>query len=91
VSIQKPKTVASSEPGNFLSLRSAIEWTMQGVGAFFVVLLARRNWKLHRTDIQGAWRVGAARFVLAGIAWAGMVHPLTNAAFFEDAVAAAED
>jgi len=91
VSIHKPKTGTASEPGNFLSLRSAIEWTMQGVGAFFVVLLARRNWKLHRTDIQGAWRVAVARFVLAGIAWAGIVHPLTSAAFFEDAVAAAGD
>ena len=35
--------------------------------------------------------MAVARFVLAGIAWAGMVHPLTNAAFFEDAVAAAGD
>jgi serine/threonine-protein kinase len=50
-----------------------------------------RNWKLHRTDIQGAWRVAVARFLLAGIAWAGMVHPVTSDAFLEHAVAAAGD
>ena len=63
----------------------------EGLGAFFVVLLALRNWKLHRTDMQGAWRVAVARFLLAGIAWAGMVHPVTSDAFLEHAVAAAGD
>jgi serine/threonine-protein kinase len=91
VSIHRPKTGTASEPATLGGLRSAIEWTMEGVGAFFVVLLARRNWKLQRTDIQGAWRVAVARFVLAGIAWAGIVHPLTRATFVGNAVAAAGD
>jgi len=91
VSIHRPKTGSASKPANLGSLRSAVELTMDCVGAFFVVLLARRNWKLQRTDIQGAWRVAVARFLLAGIAWAGMVHPLTSAAFVRNAVAAAGD
>jgi len=46
------------------------------VGALFVLLLARRNWKLERADRQGALRVAAARFLLGMMAWAGYVHPV---------------
>ncbi len=44
------------------------------IGGFFVLLLAVRNWKQQRADRQGAWRVGAACFVLSGLAWAGRTH-----------------
>ena len=56
-----------------------------------MVLLAVRNLRLHRTDLQGAWRVAAARFLLAGVAWAGMVHPVAGDGLVEQALAAAGD
>ena len=60
------------------------------LGAFFVVLLAGRNWRLQRTDHQGAWRVALARFLLAAVAWAGMMHPTTEQ-WFDSLVGAAGD
>ncbi len=91
VSIHRPKTSAASVAGNLGHVQDIVIWAMTGLGGFFVVLLARRNWKLHRTDVQGAWRVAVARFILAGVAWAGLVHPVIGVAFFEHAVAAAGD
>jgi serine/threonine-protein kinase len=41
--------------------------------------------------LQGAWRVAAARFLLAGLAWAGTVHPVASDALLEQALAAAGD
>jgi predicted Ser/Thr protein kinase len=46
------------------------------VGLFFAMLRARSNWKLQRADRRGAWRVAAARFLLAAVAWIGTVHAL---------------
>jgi serine/threonine-protein kinase len=46
------------------------------VGAFFIALLAQRNWKLERADRQGARRVAAAHFLFAMVAWIGFVHPV---------------
>ena len=60
------------------------------LGGFFVLLLAARNWRLQRTDHQGAWRVAAARFLLAGVAWLGMMHPTTED-WFETTLGAAGD
>ena len=50
-----------------------------------------RNLRLKRADVQGAWRVAAARFLLAGLAWAGTVHPVASDALLEHALAAAGD
>jgi serine/threonine-protein kinase len=45
------------------------------VGGLFGCLLARRNWKLNRSDRQGALRVACARFLLGAVAWLGIFHP----------------
>jgi serine/threonine-protein kinase len=52
------------------------------IGSFLVLLLAVRNWKLQRTDHQGAWRIAVACFLLHAVAWIGSVH----AANFNDLV-----
>ncbi len=83
VSIRRPKTGNAEAAGDLNRVQTIAIWTLTCVGGFFVLLLARRNWKLRRTDMQGAWRVAVARFILAGIAWAGMVHPVIGVAFFE--------
>jgi predicted Ser/Thr protein kinase len=48
------------------------------VGFVFVALLARRNWKLGRTDRKGALRIATAKFVLGLIIWAGTVHAVPS-------------
>jgi predicted Ser/Thr protein kinase len=59
-------------------------------GGLLVLLLARRNWKLQRADRQGAWRVAAARFLLAAFAWLGIMHP-TSESWFDSTLGAAGD
>ena len=46
------------------------------IGLVFVVLLARRNWRLGRTDRRGALRIAAAKLVLGLVVWIGFVHPV---------------
>jgi serine/threonine-protein kinase len=48
------------------------------VGTVFVLLLARRNWKLGRTDRRGALRVAVAKFIFGMIVWLGTVHPVQS-------------
>ena len=91
VSIRRPKTGNAEAAGDLNRVQTIAIWTLTCVGGFFVLLLARRNWKLRRTDMQGAWRVAVARFILAGVAWAGMVHPVIGVAFFEHVGASAGD
>src|SRR6185295_12439938 len=64
---------------------------LQAIGAFFAILLARHNWKQRRADTQGAWRIAAARFLLAGVAWAGATHPVDNDSMIPHFLAAASD
>jgi len=58
------------------TLRDAGLTLLIGIGSFCVLLRAIGNWRRNRTDQQGAWRVAAAGFVLSGVAWAGVVHPV---------------
>jgi len=58
--------------------RDIFDLLMTGAGILFVTLLARRNWKLGRTDRKGALRIAIAQFVLAVVAWIGSVHPVPN-------------
>ena len=46
--------------------------------ALFVALLARRNWRLGRTDRKGALRIAGAQLVLSALAWLGWVHAVPN-------------
>jgi serine/threonine-protein kinase len=91
VSIRRQKTGNAAAAADLNRVQILAIWILTCVGGFFVLLLARRNWKLRRTDMQGAWRVAAARFILAGAAWAGLVHPVIGVAFFEHIAASAGD
>jgi serine/threonine-protein kinase len=72
--------VSSNESGtSWLSrAREILGLLAVGAGMVFVVLLARRNWKLGRTDRKGALRIAMAQFLLALVAWIGRVHPVPN-------------
>jgi serine/threonine-protein kinase len=48
------------------------------IGTLFVVLLARRNWKLGRTDRRGALRLATFKFLLGMLVWLGSVHPVQS-------------
>jgi hypothetical protein len=47
-------------------------------GLIFAILLARRNWKLGRTDRKGALRLASVIFALNIVVWAGGVHPVAD-------------
>ena len=51
---------------------------LSGIGIFFIALLARRNWKLGRTDRKGALRIAIAQFGFALLGWIGSVHMVAN-------------
>jgi serine/threonine-protein kinase len=86
---QKPFTAADT--GVNIHLRDVWIPTLVGTGAFFVVLLARRNWMLQRADRQGAFRIAAASFLLSGIAWVGHVHPIADESMLNLGKAAVAD
>ena len=73
VTIEQPKTGANAAAGPTLlgRLRTGAIWLSEGLGAFFVVLLAARNLRRKRADVAGAWRVAAACLLLAALGWAG--------------------
>ena len=72
-------------------VRGVAIFLMEAMAAFFVCLMAVRNLRLGRTDLHGALRVAAAGFLLTGLGWAGMVHPLASDALITHALAAAGD
>jgi predicted Ser/Thr protein kinase len=51
---------------------------LEGLAAFFIILMARRNWKLERADRTGAFHVAIASFLLQAVAWAGSFHPVAS-------------
>jgi len=52
---------------------------LSGLGVLAALLLARRNWRMGRTDRRGALRIAAAEFFLAMIVWLGTVHAVPAA------------
>jgi predicted Ser/Thr protein kinase len=93
IKIVRPKTDSNAATGPTIAgrLRTTAIWLLEALGGLFVVLLAVRNLRLRRTDLQGALRVAGARFLLAGLAWAGLVHPLASDNLLEQILAAAAD
>ena len=92
VTMDQPKPSAkavAAGPTLLGRARMLVIWLLEAVAAFFVVLMAVRNLRLRRTDLHGALRVAAACFLLAGLAWAGMVHPVASDGLIEHALAAA--
>jgi len=53
---------------------------LSGLGVLAALLLARRNWRMGRTDRRGALRIAAAEFFLAMIVWLGTVHAVPGSA-----------
>jgi serine/threonine-protein kinase len=83
---------ATVPPRTFTTwLRENAAWLLQGLGGFFVILLARRNWKRNRADVRGAWQVALTRLVLAAIAWVGWTHPVESDAVINNFFGAAGD
>jgi serine/threonine-protein kinase len=61
------------------------------LAAFFVILLARRNWTKLRADRQGAFRIAVAVMILSAIHWIGVTHPIANGNMLDLATSAAAD
>jgi serine/threonine-protein kinase len=93
VTIVKPKAAANAASGPTLlgRVRTVAIWLMQAFAAFVVSPMALRNLRLGRADLHGSLRVAAACFLLAGLGWAGWVHPLASDALINHAMAAAGD
>jgi serine/threonine-protein kinase len=60
-----------------------------GVAAFFVVLLAHRNWRRERADRTGAFYIAVTGFLLQAIAWAGTFHAAASGEMFSMIASAA--
>jgi predicted Ser/Thr protein kinase len=61
------------------------------IAAFFVILMALRNWKKQRADRQGAFRIGLVVFILSAIRWIGATHPIATSGMLDLIMAAAAD
>jgi serine/threonine-protein kinase len=93
IAIARPKAANNAAAGPTLlgSMRSVGLRLLEIAGGFLVLLMAVRNLRLRRTDLQGSLRVAAACFLLAGLGWAGWVHPLASDALIDHALAASGD
>ena len=75
---RRPRSPNGSGSSWLSRARQILGLLVVGAGMVFVVLLARRNWKLGRTDRKGALRIAMAQFLLALVRWIGAVHPVPN-------------
>jgi len=74
-----PKTAAASHTGGLaFKVRGIVLLSFLALGLFFVVVLARRNWRLGRVDRKGALRLGTVRCLLGLVVWIGAVHPIPD-------------
>jgi serine/threonine-protein kinase len=81
VNFDWPKTIAAMAAPAVSAgakARDVVMPSLAAVGFFFVLLMARRNWKLGRVDRRGALRVGIARCLIGCIMWIGVVHPVPD-------------
>ena len=88
------RRAASADAGGRLlteRAQQALFLTAEIIVAIFIILVARRNWKMGRTDRSGALRLAAARILLGLVAWAGVVHPVTGQPMADMFQAAAGD
>ena len=78
------KQAAAAEAGqtSFAQVRDIVILLLMATGVLAAVLLARRNWKLGRTDRKGALRIAAAQFFFLMIAWLGTVHAVASVSMF---------
>ncbi|MEO8597239.1 MAG: serine/threonine-protein kinase [Candidatus Solibacter sp.] len=85
------KAAKDAAANDTLNARLVFVRVLEGVGIFFVILLALRNWKLGRADLRGAGRVAAAGFLFSGLQWFGRVHPIAANPMLDYTLAAAAD
>jgi serine/threonine-protein kinase len=78
------KQPGASESGQSQTaqVRGIVLLVLMAMGVLAAVLLARRNWKLGRTDRKGALRIATAVFFLGMIAWLGTVHAVPSDSMF---------
>jgi hypothetical protein len=71
--------------------REILVFTLAIVGTLVAALVARRNWKLGRTDRKGALRVAGARIVLGLVVTAGAAHAVASGELLNILIGAAEE
>ena len=74
-----------------IQIRDVWMFPLLGITAFFVILMARRNWTLGRADRLGAFHIALASFLLQAVAWAGTFHPVADMAILDIFVKAVAD
>ncbi|MGA3018272.1 MAG: serine/threonine-protein kinase [Bryobacteraceae bacterium] len=78
------KPAGATEPGQSQAaqVRGILFLVLRALAVLAAVLLARRNWKLGRTDRKGALRIAMAAFFLGMIGWLGTVHAVPSDSMF---------
>jgi serine/threonine-protein kinase len=79
------------QAGQGISFREIWLPSLLALASFFVILLARRNWKRERADRTGAFYIALAGFLLQAIAWLGTFHPAATTDMFSMLTAAVAD
>ena len=87
---QKPPVAATNSGASF-HLSDIWIPVMVASAVFFVIRMARRNWKLERADRQGSFRIAVFSLVLQIIAWTGGVHPAVGQDFLDITTSAVAD
>jgi hypothetical protein len=59
-------------------VRGFVSLALSGLGILFAILFARRNWKLGRTDRQGAFKLAIFKVVTVALIWFGTVHGVAS-------------
>jgi len=85
---QWPET---AESGPTIQMRDVWISALVAIAAFFVILMARRNWRLGRADRVGAFYIALASFLLRAVAWAGTFHPAADISILDIFVNAVAD
>jgi predicted Ser/Thr protein kinase len=73
---QKPESAPQS--GSTFKLRVIWISGLVALAAFFIILMARRNWIRGRADRVGAYHIALASFLLQAVAWGGSFHPVAE-------------
>jgi serine/threonine-protein kinase len=93
VQVLYPWAQRPAAPPSASSLRPRDIWirAMVAMAAFFIILMARRNWTLGRADRVGAFHIALASFLFQAVEWAGVVHPVPTVGMVDIFVNAAGD
>jgi serine/threonine-protein kinase len=71
----KPASAYRAEPENLLTqLSRATSLVLVAAGCFWVLVLARRNWRKGRADRRGALRLATFMFAMEALKWLASAH-----------------